>query len=34
MNLRLISQYIICTKFKMTALEQIRDAIHPEQWAV
>ena len=34
MNLKPLNQFITCTKFKMTILKQIREAIHPGQWAV
>ena len=34
MNLKLLNQYISCTKLKMATLKQIKEAIHPEQWAV
>ena len=33
MNLKLRNQFITCTKFKMTTLKQIREDIHPGQWA-
>ena len=33
MNLKPLNQYITCTKLKMTTLKQIREAIHPGQWA-
>ena len=34
MNLKLLNHFITCTKFKMTTQKQIREAIHPGQWAV
>ena len=34
MNVKPLNQYIACTKFKMMTLKQIREAIHPGQWAV
>ena len=34
MNLKLLNQFITCTKYKMTTLKQIREAICPGQWEV
>ena len=34
MNLKPLNQYITCTKFKMTTLKQVREAIHSGQWVV
>ena len=34
MNLKQLNWFITCRKFKMTTLNQIREAIHPGQWAV
>ena len=34
MSLKLLNQYSTCTKFKMTILKEIREAIHPGQLAV
>ena len=34
MSLKPLNQFITCKTFKMTTLKQIREAIHPGQWAV
>ena len=34
MNLKPLNWFLSCTKFKMTILKQIREAIHPGQWTV
>ena len=34
MNLKALNQYITCTKFKMTTLKQVMEAIDPGQWVV
>ena len=34
MNLKPLNHFITCTKFKMTILRQIREAIYLDQWAV
>ena len=33
-NLKPLNQFITCIKFQMTTLKQMREVIHPEQWAV